>query len=172
MESTETKNESKKEEEIKVKKSPSKKIKKEKIQETNLKYEELLINKIDMEYMHQRYLSEFSFFKSFKEMLQTYQESYNEFFKKITTIKANFITDKVQFAKHNTNKEKEKENEQKTPKNSLENTIDSISLTCHELFALIINQAYSFQRIATSIGALLSKYPSNIKQLSFDKKEK
>jgi len=171
-ESVETKNESKKEEEIKVKKSPSKKIKKEKIQETNLKYEELLINKIDMEYMHQRYLSEFSFFKSFKEMLQTYQESYNEFFKKITTIKANFITDKVQFAKHNANKEKEKENEQKTPKNSLENTIDSISLTCHELFALIINQAYSFQRIATSIGALLSKYPSNIKQLSFDKKEK
>ena len=171
-ESVETKNESKKEEEIKVKKSPSKKIKKEKVQETNLKYEELLINKIDMEYMHQRYLSEFSFFKSFKEMLQTYQESYNEFFKKITTIKANFITDKVQFAKHNTNKEKEKENEQKTPKNSLENTIDSISLTCHELFALIINQAYSFQRIATSIGALLSKYPSNIKQLSFDKKEK
>ena len=171
-ESFEAKNESKKEEEIKVKKSPSKKIKKEKIQETNLKYEELLINKIDMEYMHQRYLSEFSFFKSFKEMLQTYQESYNEFFKKITTIKANFITDKVQFAKHNANKEKEKENEQKTPKNSLENTIDSISLTCHELFALIINQAYSFQRIATSIGALLSKYPSNIKQLSFDKKEK
>ena len=171
-ESVETKNESKKEEEIKIKKSPSKKIKKEKIQETNLKYEELLINKIDMEYMHQRYLSEFSFFKSFKEMLQTYQESYNEFFKKITTIKANFITDKVQFAKHNANKEKEKENEQKTPKNSLENTIDSISLTCHELFALIINQAYSFQRIATSIGALLSKYPSNIKQLSFDKKEK
>jgi len=81
-ESVETKNESKKEEEIKVKKSPSKKIKKEKVQETNLKYEELLINKIDMEYMHQRYLSEFSFFKSFKEMLQTYQESYNEFFKK------------------------------------------------------------------------------------------
>ena len=97
-ENIETKNEPKKEEQNQNNKSP-KKIKKEKKQETSIKYEDFLINKTDMEYMHQRYSNEFSYFKSLKEMLQIYQESYSEFFKKITTIKSNFITDKIQFDK-------------------------------------------------------------------------
>ena len=163
MESPEKKNKSKKEEK-KSKSSSPKKVKKENKLDKSLLYEESLLNNVDMEYMHSRYLTGFSYYKSFKEMLQVYQDSCSNFGIKIPSINGKFINDRMTIL----NKEKL----QQSPDNNIEYSSDSINLACNGVFSLMVNQAQIYTGLAHEIEKLLSKYPSNIKQLTYDKKEK
>ena len=164
MESPEKKNKSKKEENKKSKISSPKKVKKENKLDKSLLYEESLFNNVDMEYMHSRYLTGFSYYKSFKEMLQVYQDSCSNFGIKIPSINGKFINDRMTIL----NKEKL----QQSHDNNIEYSSDSINLACNGVFSLMVNQAQIYTGLAQEIEKLLSKYPSNIKQLTYDKKEK
>ena len=65
-----------------------------------------------------------------------------------------------------------KEKLQQSHDNNIEYSSDSINLACNGVFSLMVNQAQIYTGLAQEIEKLLSKYPSNIKQLNYDKKEK
>ena len=73
-------------------------------------YEDSLLNKVNLEYMHERYSNRFAYIKGFRDMVQTYLDLCNDFAKKLPLLNGKFIYDNFSKKPKQINNEKEKEN--------------------------------------------------------------
>ena len=155
----------------------------EKIEEKYEKYENLLLNKVNMEYMHNRYLNKFSYIKGLRSMLQSYHDICIDFSKKISSINAKFIFDNITRKQKPINNEKEEEklvNNMKEKQIDTEYDIltDSVNTACNKIYDLMVTQGKSFESLAKFINSILSNsnpdliLPKEMKQFYLDKKGK
>ena len=121
----------------------------EKSDEKEEKYEEKLINKIKIESMHKRYQNNFLYLKNFREMFQSYQESCNEFSKKLSSINSRFISD-----------------------NQSNIYLKSINEVCFEVFNYLIKQSEIYKNLVVSLNELINSIPKDQKYMYLEKNEK
>ena len=121
----------------------------EKSDEKEEKYEEKLINKIKIESMHKRYQNNFLYLKNFREMFQSYQESCNEFSKKLSSINSRFISD-----------------------NQSNIYLKSINEVCSKVFNYLIKQSEIYKNLVVSLNELINSIPKDQKYMYLEKNEK
>ena len=121
----------------------------EKSDEKEEKYEEKLINKIKIESMHKRYQNNFLYLKNFREMFQSYQESCNEFSKKLSSINSRFISD-----------------------NQSNIYLKSINEVCFKVFNYLIKQSEIYKNLVVSLNELINSIPKDQKYMYLEKNEK
>ena len=121
----------------------------EKSDEKKEKYEEKLINKIKIESMHKRYQNNFLYLKNFRDMFQLYQESCNDFSKKLSSINSRFISD-----------------------NQSNIYLKSINEVCFEVFNYLIKQSEIYKNLVVSLNELINSIPKDQKYMYLEKNEK
>ena len=121
----------------------------EKLEEKKEKYEEKLINKIKIESMHKRYQNNFLYLKNFRDMFQLYQESCNEFSKKLSSINSKFISD-----------------------NKTNIYLKSINEVCFEVFNYLLKQSEIYRNLFASLNELITSIPKDQKYMYLEKNEK
>ena len=113
------------------------------------KYEDLLLNKITIDSMHERYLKHFTFIKSLRDMILLYNESCTEFSNKspLTNIKL-FSNDKY------------------------DKSTQGINAIYYDLYSFIFKQKELYEKLAHSLKEIIIYLPKDQKQMQFDKEEK
>ena len=113
------------------------------------KYEDLLLNKITIDSMHERYLKQFTFIKSLRDMILLYNESCTEFSNKspLTNIKL-FSNDKY------------------------DKSTQGINAIYYDLYSFIFKQKELYEKLAHSLKEIIIYLPKDQKQMQFDKEEK
>ena len=135
--------------------------------ENLVNYEDSLLNKVNLEKMHERYSSRFAYLKGFRDMVQTYIDICNDFNKKIASINGKFISN------ISTKNQKQINNEKENPSKSQEDIfLFSINKACHGLLTFMVRQGNYFANLFKSISNELWNYPKDLKQFYPDKKEK
>jgi hypothetical protein len=149
------------------------------IQETNkenknenikklVNYEDSLLNKVSLEYMHERYSNRYAYIKGFRDMVQTYLDICNDFSKKImTSINSKFISDNYR------KKQKQINNEKENPLNTQQEMVTfSLNKACEGLLALMDRQRNYFTNLINSLSNELINFPKDFKYFFQEKKEK
>ena len=135
-------------------------------------YINALLNKAKIDYMHDKYTNRFSYLRGLKDMLQLYQDSCNDFSKKLSQVNASFITNEITKNPLPIDKEKQSSETkgQSTPEKEQKKTNTSNS-ACEQLFSLILEQKNEFKKMATAICSI-NTFPREPKQAPIDKNEK
>ena len=121
----------------------------ENLEEKKEKYEEKLINKIKIESMHKRYQNNFLYLKSFRDMIQLYEESCHEFSKKLSSINCKFISD-----------------------NKTNIYLQSINEACFEIFRYLLGQSEIYKNLFSSLDKLITSIPKEQKYMPLEKNER
>ena len=132
-------------------------------------YEDSLLNKVNLEYMHERYSNRFAYIKGFRDMVQTYLDLCNDFAKKLPLLNGKFIYDNFSKKPKQINNEKEKENASNIQQDIF---TFSINKACEGLLTLMVRQGSYFANLVKSISNELFNFPKDLKQFYPEKKEK
>ena len=154
------------------------------IEENYTKYEDSLFNKVNLDYMHNRFINKFNYIKGLRNMLQAYHDICKEFSKKISSISGKFIFQNMVKKQKPLKSEQEKENQtnnkkgEQLVKEEEEFLSDSINKTCGKIFSLIKKQSNIFLQLANDLNSILSNsnsslsLPKDFKYFYPEKKEK
>ena len=112
-------------------------------------YKDVLLNKIKMETMHEIYLKKFSYLKGLRDMLQLYQESCNDFTKKLISLNNSFASIV------NTDK-----------------TLKGVNNVCNEIYSALLFQKDYYKNLSQNVGNSISNLPRDIKNLFYEKDER
>ena len=129
------------------------------------KFEKYLLNKTNVDYMHNRYLKKFQYLKELSNLLQSYHDAFLDFVKRLSNIKDKFI--EIDNPQKKTNNTKEKASAQNQPNKSY----NSINQAIEELFTLITKQTVTYNFLAKKI-ITSNNLPKEPKFWNLDQREK
>ena len=99
--------------------------------------------------MHKRYQNNFLYLKSFRDMIQLYEESCHEFSKKLSSINCKFISD-----------------------NKTNIYLQSINEACFEIFRYLLGQSEIYKNLFSSLDKLITSIPKEQKYMPLEKNER